>query len=660
MCGISLIYHANGKTAERQKIVRMNQSLLHRGPDANGVMMRQNAALGHTRLSIVDLNTGAQPMATSDDRFAIVFNGEIYNYRELRVDLEQDGIRFHTHTDTEVVLQLFRNQGSACIRRLRGMFSFAIHDAQTGELFVVRDRLGIKPLYYHWDGHTLVAGSEIKAIFSSGLVTPKFNPASIKNYFSYQFSISPHTPFDSIYELPPGHQLTLRSGGSPELRCYWNIEFPTDDEYESLDEDFWTMKFNDALEEAARTHTIGDVPIGSYLSGGIDSSAMTWLLTQQYSQPVQTFSIHFTNPSTDESEIYRKTAEHLGVRNMELVMEDNRPEGYLTDLERCIYHLEQPQRMAVDIPHFLLSGLVQKNQYKVVYTGDGADEIMGGYDCYRQDYMRYWGNQIDNPWKRNLHYLSEYTNYFSEHYIHLLMRLHKPRYQQETIAKYSCYPAWFDFWHITEELLPGLFNEDFEQATRDNTQLDELVEEMRPHLQGRHMLNQSLYIETKTRLPGWILWKSDRLSMAHSVEARVPFMDHSLVELAARTPPGLKLNGMNEKYILKKIANPHLPEHPSEYKKRAFYTPIREWFFTIDKVGELNKYLSREALDKTGIFNTARVSELYQRILQCDTPTDMNTYYRVMQLEWILMLVLTVQIMHHQFIEQQAECFQGI
>jgi len=659
MCGIALIFHNNGQTPEANRLAQMNRALNHRGPDAQDILCRGAVGLGHTRLSIVDIAGGAQPMLTPDGQWAIIFNGEIYNYKALRAELEKGGVTFHTQSDTEVVLHLIQREGLKAPQRLRGMFAYVAHELSTDTVYIARDRLGIKPLFYHFDGSTLVAASECKALFASELVEPKLDLNSIRNYFTYQFAITPFTSFEGVRELPGGHQLIITKGGTPRIEQYWDLEFPREGEYESLDEAYWTKKFSAALEDAAASHTIGEVPIGSYLSGGIDSSAIAWLLTRSYPDPLQTFSIHFTNPTMDEAPIFRNIAKHLHVANTELTMDDDRPESYLDDLEQCVYHLEQPQRMAVDIPHFLLSGMVRDNNYKVVYTGDGADEILGGYDCYRQDLMRLSSNAITDPMQRRARYLGEYTHDFSNDFCQLMLELHEPAQQQATIEKFGCYPVWFDFWNITTDALPGLFTKDFEQATRNNAQMQTLIDEMKPHLDGRHRINQSLYIETKTRLPGWILWKSDRLSMAHSVEARVPFIDHPLVELAARIPPDLKLNGTNEKYILKKIAQPHLPAHPQDFKKRAFYTPIREWFFTEERRGELDRYFSTEALKDSKIFDPARVQSRYRQLLAFGKPEDGHQYYRMMKLEWILMLVLTVQIMHAQFVRKEAPCFGG-
>ena len=241
----------------------------------------------------------------------------------------------------------------------------------------------------------------------------------------------------------------------------------------------------------------------------------------------------------------------------------------------------------------------------------------------------------------------------------LLFAQHAPEHQQQVIDRYGCYPAWHDFWKITEDQLPGLFNPDFEQAATATDPMSELAAAMKPQVEGRHRVNQSLYVETKTRLPGWILWRSDRMSMAHGVEARVPFLDHPLVELTARIPPDLKLRGMDEKYLLKKIALPHLPAHPWQFKKKAFYTPIREWFFTPAQQELLDTYLSKQALLEAGVFDPTHVQALRARIVQAKAPTDMNSYYALMKLEWIMMLVLTVQMLHTQFIKKRGACFDG-
>ncbi len=658
MCGIALLFQAGGSSVVSGAIERMTRALTHRGPDAHATLVRGDAALGHTRLSIVDIAGGAQPMVSDDGRYAIVFNGEIYNYQELRKALEASGARFRTRSDTEVILQLYRRDGAKCVDALRGMFAFAIHDQQERRVFLARDRVGIKPFFYHWDGRTLIAASEMKALFASGLVRASLAPRSIRSYFTYQFAVTPHTPFSDVLELPPGHTLTLESGGSPRLHAYWDISFPREGEYETLDEVYWTTQFENALHDAVASHTIGEVPIGAYLSAGIDSSALTWLLAQHRADKPQTFSIHFTDNDLDESSMYRAIAKHLDVPNREVELSGNGSPGYVSTLADAMYHLEQPQRMALDVPYFLLSDLVQKANHKVVYTGDGADEILAGYDHYRQDYMRLWAGDIQDAQLRSLLYFTQYTRDFSEPYVKLLHSLHDRDHQRRVTDRFGCYPVWYDFWQITAEFMPGLFNPELEDDLAHDDALDELAATMKPHVEGRHRVNQSLYIETKTRLPGWILWRSDRMSMAHGVEARVPFLDHPLIELAARIPPDLKLNGMNEKYLLKKISLPHLPKHPWDYKKKAFYTPIREWFFTPDQQEQLERYLSADALSACGLFNPTRVNELRGRLAATAAPTNMNDYYRAMQLEWVMMLVLTTQILHDQFVLRNSHCYK--
>lgn len=660
MCGITLCYHTHAAQADESRIRRMVKSLTHRGPDALTHVLRGPLALGHARLSIVDIAEGDQPMLSDDERFALIFNGEIYNYQSLRAELEQSGARFKTHCDTEVVLRLFERDGLEGISALRGMFAFAIHDQASDALHIVRDRLGIKPLFYHWNGETLLAASEAKAIFASGLVEPSLNTNAIRAYFRYQFAISPQTLFQDIVELPPGHTLSLSPGTEPQLNQYWDLSFPQDGEYESLEETFWSQRFTDALDDAASSHMIGDVPIGSYLSGGIDSATTTYLLNahtaNSATSKVKSYTIRFSNPANDESALAKEIADHLGVPNETILLDDAREDGFLQEFQQCLYHLEQPQRMALDVPHFMLSSLVHDNGQKVVFTGDGADEILGGYDCYRQDAMREWGNQQKNSKRRRRYYLNEYRQHFADAHVRFLFEQHRQKKQRAVIRQFGCYPAWNDFWHILDDISEPLFDDAL--RAEDDRMMDGLAETMRGNIGGLHPLNQSLYIETKTRLPGWILWKNDRLSMAHSVEARVPFMDHQLVELTAQIPPSLKLNGMDEKYILRKTMMPHLPEHPTVFKKRAFYTPIRDWFFTAERQSDLQKFMSPQALQKSGYFRSETVADYLQQIREIEQVETMDEYYTMMKLEWILLLVLSVQILHYLFVERQAPCFR--
>ena len=658
MCGICFIYNSSENSADTSLITSMVSSLEHRGPDGCNSFIEAGVALGHSRLSIVDIEGGKQPMISADGRYIVSYNGEIYNYKSLRQELEKRGVEFTTHCDTEVVLNMFIVHGKSCVSYLRGMFAFAVYDKQTGELFVARDRLGIKPLFYRWDGNVLLGASEIKAIFASGLVEPELDPHSIANYFKYQFSVAPYTPFQHIFELEPGHTMTITQGGVPEVERYWDLEFPKDDEYEYREEWEWETRLQDLLDDAVVSHMIGDVPIGAYLSGGIDSATTTYMLSKHYDNPVQSFTIKFTNEANDESAIAKSIADYINVPNAAMVLDDDRPSGYLQELIDAVYHLEQPQRVAVDIPHFMLSDFVRSKNYKVVYTGDGADEIFGGYDCYRQDMIRIWGNEKSSAAEREEFYLNAFRDNFSDSYMRHLLYHHEPSRQSNTIKHYGCYPVWYDTWQILNDVSDKLLSEKIKQQLDNNKQMDELISRMKPQLEGRHLLNQSLYIETKTRLSGWILWKSDRLSMSHNVEARVPFMDHKLVEFAAEIPPQLKLNGMDEKYLLKKIMHEHLPQHPQQYKKRAFYTPIKEWFFTEGKIQSLSSFLSEEAIERCGMFDSEGVNDMCNEIIKMEAPKTYDEYFALMKLEWGLMVVLTVQILHWLFVEKNAACFK--
>jgi len=656
MCGINLVLHRDGKTASDAMLEKMNHAIAHRGPDGSGIKIFEHMGLGHTRLSIVDVAGGAQPMATANQRFHISFNGEIYNFLQLRDDLENKGYQFKTHTDTEVILALYEKHGAECVQFLRGMFAFAIIDSENKSVFLARDRLGIKPIVYYSDDNNFIASSEIKGIFASRLCEPEFNLESVRNFFNYQFSITPNTVFKHIKELPAGHTLTLEVDKQPIIDQYWDMTFPEDGAYASEEDDYWFPQFEKLLHEAAECHTIGEVPIGAYLSGGIDSSATSYLLKKHYKEKFETFSMHLTNPSANESYAFRPVAEFLNLPNTELTINDS-DDFFLSNLEKAIYHLEQPQRLSVDIPYYLLAKKAHDANYKVIYTGDGADEIMAGYDCFREDTMRIWGNEIEDETDRLNYYLAEFHNEFCEEFLELAAHLHHREHQQKVIDEFGCYPCWYDFWHIMDSQTQDLFTEDFRSATDTNTQMQDLMNLIRPKMSNWHPLNRSLYIEAKTRLPNWILWKGDRINMANSIEARVPFLDHHFVEHCCELPPDLKLSEMDEKYMLKNMIIPHLPEIPGQYKKRGFYTPIKEWLFTSERIPLLQNYVSDTALEETGIFSKTAVSKILESLADLSTPTNGAENYKRMRLEWISMLVLSIQILHHQYVKKNAPCF---
>jgi len=660
MCGICLIYQQPGNQDGLQAINAMVDSLTHRGPDQQSHRLFNHVALGHTRLSIVDIKAGGQPMSSKDGEYHIVYNGELYNYRELKSELQKSGYQFQTDSDTEVVVAMYSVFGEDCLSRLQGMFAFAIYHQADGSLFLARDRMGIKPLFYHWDGENFIAASEVKALFASERVTPRFNLHSIQNYLFYQFNISPYTLFESVLELPPGHCLSLSPNQAPRLKAYWDLQLPREGEYESDDEEYWMDEFENAMHSAAASHAIGELPIGAYLSGGIDSATTTYLLKNANQAALDSFTIQFANPDFDESGIAAEIAAHVGVDNHVLHMPYGDDHDYLQDFVDALYHLEQVQRMAVDIPHFLLSDFARARDYKVVYTGDGADEILAGYDCFRQNFIRIWGNEFGYGEERWAYYLKEFNSFLSEDYLRMLFELHQQQAQQKTRDFFGFYPSWYDFWQILAQYQDGLFSDDFVRANRDNQQMRELLQNMSGKLDGLHRLNKSLYMEAKTRLPGWILWKSDRLSMAHGLEVRVPFMDNRVVDVAARMPPDLKLNGMEEKFILKQLMWPHLPEHPYAYKKRAFYSPIREWLFTEKNRERIENYIQGEAVVDAGVFNPERVKQLWQQMMDSDMPQNMDQWYQMMRLEWVLMIVLSVQILHNCFINKSGRAFRKI
>ncbi len=650
MCGIAILANYNGDASEALECVKnMTYSLRHRGPDSRGYIVRGQVGIGHTRLSIVGSDSSAQPMVTEDDRYAITFNGEIYNYKELKRVLEDKGHIFKTMSDTEVVLLGYRQYGCDIVSKIEGMFSFIIHDLERNELFAARDPLGIKPFFYFYKGMEFLAASEIKAIFASGIVQPELNLSSIRAFFNWQFCLPGKTAFLNIQELPAGHYLKMKIGESPKIFQFWDFEFPKEGEYEERPDSFWIDEFGSALCRSVKSHAIGDSDIATYLSGGIDSSTIAWLMSDLLESKTKTFSVHFPDSPLDESGSYRKIAKHLKLDNTQIIL-DNKRGDYFEELIKSTYHLEQPQRMALDVPYLLMSGAVKSEGYKVVYTGDGADEILGGYDCYRRDYLRLIGNSVRDINLRRMLYFDQFSKDLPKSYVKLIFDLHSPRKQLQTKNRFGFYPVWYDFWNVTTKILPSLFSDEFNSQNDFMCELDNAASLVKEKVKGLHRINASLYLEGKTRLPGWILWRTDRMSMANGVEARVPFLDLRLVELCCRLPPSMKLKGMNEKYILKRYAMKHLPKLPSKYKKKAFYTPIREWFFEEKHAEALEHFIGDSALLNRGLFKPEAVHKICRILRNAHPRNDSETEYQIMQYEWILMLVLTTQILQDTFL----------
>ncbi|MGE5215440.1 MAG: asparagine synthase (glutamine-hydrolyzing) [Chloroflexota bacterium] len=570
MCGICGWVQLQGKTDFQTStglFEPMNAALAHRGPDDHGAVVFDDAALGMTRLSIIDIDGGQQPITNEEENCWIVFNGEIYNFIELRDELKNRGRRFRSRSDTEVILRAYEEWGVDCVQRLRGMFAFAIYDRRKERrprprLFLARDRLGKKPLYYYRDGERLIFGSEIKAILAHAGVRPRVNRAVIPLYLAYGYTPSPFTFFEDIHELPPGHMLLVEDG-EVAVRRYWSVPREPDSA-PRLSESEYFQQVNEHFEEAVRLRLTSDVPLGAFLSGGVDSAAVVAVMTKLLGGPVSTFSIGFADdPSFDELPYARMVAERFGSDHHEFVVQPDAVEL----LPKLVWHYDQPFADSSAIPTYLVAQMTRA-YVKVALTGDGGDELFAGYQRFAAarlaEYYRRAPRFFQNAVSRLVHAWPESTAY------------EDPARRMRRFVDSAALP-------LADRYLNwvGIFNPDMlRQLLAAAIEMDP-VDHFRGYFSGQENTNpvtELLAVNLASYLPGDLLVKTDRMTMANSLEARCPFLDHRLLEFASQIPSSLKLKGVTTKYVLKRALEGLLPGEIIWRKKHGFGVPVGRWF----------------------------------------------------------------------------------
>jgi len=568
MCGIAGFVTQAGSRDARTVLEDMTASIRHRGPDDCGVYCDPYAFLGHRRLSIIDVAAGHQPMCSEDGDRWITYNGEIFNHADLRCDLERAGHQYRTKCDTETILHAYEEYGPDCVTRLRGMFAFALWDRESRTLFCARDRMGIKPFYYFWDGRLFAFASEIKALLRHPQISATLNDKALPEYLAFGYTSGEETLFTGIRKLMPGHHLTLSlNGGTPRLniREYWDVPRPTT--IESRDDESWIAECRSRLEETVRMRLMSDVPLGVFLSGGLDSSAIAAIMKGIVNGPIQTFAVGYTEAEFSELPFARRVASAIGSEHHEVVigMDD-----LFNALPRLIWHEDEPVAWPSSVAQYFVSKLASEH-VKVVLTGDGSDELFAGYERYghylfNRRWMSLYGVLPEGPRSWVRHRLSD-SRLLSGAVRRKLRHTFIGREDSlESLQLDNFYSAFSE----AEErrLLPGV---EFDSSTvYENFRRYWDVE---PHAS---LLARMLYADQKTYLVE-ILMKQDQISMANSIESRVPFLDHPLVEFAARVPADLKIRGNISKYILKRAVDDLLPAEIIHRKKRGFPTPVRQW-----------------------------------------------------------------------------------
>ncbi len=566
MCGIAgfidLWETGNSRSRESraQILSKMCEVIRHRGPDDDGSLLEDGVALGMRRLSIIDLTGGHQPIAGEHRHATIVFNGEIYNYRELTPDLEARGHRFTTHSDTETIVHAYEEYGPSCVNELRGMFAFAIWDQRDRKLFVARDRAGKKPLYYSVTrGGTFVFGSELKSLLEHPDVEREINLEALNAYFSLGYVPDPLSIFRSVKKLPPGHYLTF-ANGEVSTRSYWDFDYTA--QSSSRREENYLDELRSLIDDAVKVRLVSDVPLGAFLSGGIDSSTVVGMMAQHMDQPVKTFSIGFHEDSYNELKYARLTAEKFGTDHHEFFVT---PE--ICDVvDELAWHFDEPFADSSAIPTYMVSKLAREH-VTVVLSGDGGDELFAGYTRYLVEQGRRVFSMLPGPIRAGLmEPLSRRLPHgaWGRNFIHNVALDPIDRYLDSVSI----------FTRLNKE---ELLTEDFKRRQRPGDSTSDTFRELAARVKTGEDLDRLLYIDSKTYLPGDILTKVDRMSMAASLEARTPLLDHKLIDFVTRIPASLKLSGLETKHLFKRAVQDLVPAEILNRPKQGFGVPIQKW-----------------------------------------------------------------------------------
>jgi asparagine synthase (glutamine-hydrolysing) len=648
MCGIAGIVNLreNQPGPELDRLKSMIGAQLHRGPDECGIYLDDRAGLTHARLSIIDLSTGLQPLSNEDQSLWITFNGEIYNYLELRKELQQLGHRFNTLSDTEVIVHAWEQWGSQALERLNGQWAFALWNNRSNELVLARDRVGIRPLYWTENAGRVLFGSEVKALFAGGPdLKREFDPYGLLQTFTFWSIVPPRSVFSGIRELAPGHFRHYTPSGVRE-QAYWTAHFPTGtDEFFPGDIEQAKEAVNQALSQATRLRMLrADVPVGCYLSGGIDSSLTASLGLEAKGESFETFSLRFKDQEYDETSFQRMMVQRLGTQHHELEVSR---QGIAAAFPSVVFHAERPILRTAPTPLFLLSKLVHESGIKVVLTGEGADEVFAGYDIFREGQIRrLWAQRQDSD---------QADQWLAKLYPYLT----RSPIAQKAMARHF-FGRDLDKWRTpgfahslrwqTSSALTRLFAPSLLQATKVMDVAADLVADLPADFERWTYLAQDQHLEMKTLLSGYLLSsQGDRMLMAHSVEGRFPYLDPHVIELANSLPDDFKIADLDEKHILKKCAKDRLPEKIVNRSKQPYRAPDALAFVADPVCDWVHQNLSESAIKAASVFNPTQVKRLWDK---CQAQAHRGQFSNTDNMA--LVGVLSTQLLHSNFIDNRC------
>lgn len=638
MCGITGIFHfKNSQHIDPVVLKSMTDILRHRGPDDDGYYINNNIGLGQRRLSIIDLSTGKQPMHNEDKTLWVIYNGEIFNYIELREELEKKGHHFYTHSDTEVIVHAYEEFGKNFLHHFNGQFAIALWDDKKKELILARDRVGIRPLFYTiLDGQTLLFGSEMKAIFKYPGVKREIDPEGIKQIFSYWVNVPPRTVFKNIQELAPGRMMICTRKGI-EVTQYWKLNFPRANEYEDRPLKFFSDRLAELLYDAITIRLRADVPVASYLSGGIDSSVISALVKKYHNNNLITFSVAFADKDYDERHYQQLMVNYLKTDNRSVEVDY---ETIGKSFSNVVWYAEKPMIRTAPSPLFLLSKLVRENNIKVVLTGEGSDEILGGYDIYKEDKIRRFWARFPQSTSRPKLLTRMYPYLLKEGQANAFwMQFFKKDLLEVNNPLYSHIIRWDN-----TSVILNYFNSDFWNGSNGHIDHQELMNYLNPEMVYWHPLARAQYLEIDTFMSGYLLSsQGDRMMMGNAVEGRFPFLDYRVIEFASQIPPHFKIRGLNEKYILKKTYQDLIPLEIINRYKMPYRAPIAPCFIGPNADPLIAELLTRKKIEHDGYFNSARTEKLLEKVRRFQNISARD--------DMAVVGVVSTQLLHYYFIE---------
>jgi len=652
MCGIAGVIYADKQfDIDPQLLINMAAVQHHRGPDNFGCKRFRDHGVGfsHARLSINDLqeSRARQPFASRDGRLLLTHNGEFYDYQRIRARLTAGGAEFLTKSDSEIVLHLYPRYGlEKTLEQLRGEFAFALYDKGKEVLYLVRDRFGIKPLYFSNTGNSVVFGSELKVLFAHPDVKRRFSSAGVFHQLM-QTMVPGTTAFEDVHQVKPGHVVAVRRrGGKLEVseHKYWDMDFPREKDRPEISEAAAIENTREGLLDAVNLRMVADVPVGAYLSGGIDSCSIIGLASACSQNPVKAFTIGFDDTAYDESTIAREMAQKCGADHDVMRLSGNELYGHF---EETLWHTERTIYNTLGVAKLLMSRHVHATQYKTVMTGEGSDELFGGYPAFRRDMFLHGLDSLSHAEKEEWHAMLNASNALFTGAMLAREQVDDPDLQSKVGFTPSCLQPWL----ACADPVPALLNQDIREELTDYKPGEAIAATLdEEQLQGRHALDKAQYVWCKTMLEGQILtWGGDRVDMANSMEARPAFLDHHLAEMAVQLPPQYRIKGRTEKWVLREAMKDILPEVLYKREKFAFMAPPahtdrKKW----EQMKHLaDRHLSEERVRETGLLSSRGIRELFDRH---DRPETTNA--EKVQMDALINHLIGVQVLHQHFIAQ--------